>query len=91
MSRSRAVPFLVAGVTGVLSGVYIFKPLFDQRTGRAVARSTDNDAVPTGSVEPPLAAERSPAAAVAQGNTNPDMMKASDGATGGTSSSETRK
>ncbi|KAI1794010.1 hypothetical protein LXA43DRAFT_187542 [Ganoderma leucocontextum] len=36
MSR-RAVPFLVAGVTGVLSGIYIFKPLFDQSNQRHVS------------------------------------------------------
>ncbi|KAK7686577.1 hypothetical protein QCA50_010177 [Cerrena zonata] len=30
MSSRRLVPFLVAGVTGVLSGVYIFKPLLEK-------------------------------------------------------------
>ncbi|RDX51965.1 hypothetical protein OH76DRAFT_1400869 [Lentinus brumalis] len=92
MSRSRALPLLVAGVTGVLSGVYIFKPLFDQSSGRATARSigTGND-VSAGSVQPPAAAERSSAAAVAQSNTNPDTVNTSGVAEGGTSNRETRK
>ena len=57
---------------------------------RVVAPSTSSDVSPTRSVEPPVV-ERSPAAAVAQGNTNPDTVTASDPAMGGTTSPETQK
>ncbi|KAI0652336.1 hypothetical protein C8Q79DRAFT_937060 [Trametes meyenii] len=41
MSSRRAVPFLVAGVTGVLSGIYIFKPLFDQSNSNQAGPNLD--------------------------------------------------
>ncbi|KAI0673597.1 hypothetical protein C8Q78DRAFT_1017911 [Trametes maxima] len=57
MSRRHVVPFLVAGVTGVLSGVYIFKPLFDDRNSNLAGPSenipplsTPNDATRQGSL-----------------------------------------
>ncbi|GJE86253.1 hypothetical protein PsYK624_023330 [Phanerochaete sordida] len=44
MSRRPLVPFLVAGIAGVMSGVYIFKPLVDNSTTvRSLDRSADAD------------------------------------------------
>ncbi|KAM5531355.1 hypothetical protein V8D89_015000 [Ganoderma adspersum] len=75
MSR-RAVPFLVAGVTGVLSGIYIFKPLFDQSDQSAQDVVRD---LPAGGA-PASDAGRSAAASSAQGSTNPEASKSSSGA-----------
>ncbi|KAH9858266.1 hypothetical protein C2E23DRAFT_803291 [Lenzites betulinus] len=47
MSRNRAVPLLVAGVTGVLSGIYIFKPLFDQNSNTAASHDVPPPVTPT--------------------------------------------
>ncbi|KAI0785299.1 hypothetical protein BC629DRAFT_1515996 [Irpex lacteus] len=35
MSRRPIFPLIVAGATGILSGVYIFKPLLDNRSSSA--------------------------------------------------------
>ncbi|OSD06143.1 hypothetical protein PYCCODRAFT_1083007 [Trametes coccinea BRFM310] len=53
MSR-RAVPLLVAGVTGVLSGIYIFKPLFDQSNGIEQVSRPYHPAKPQAELETPL-------------------------------------
>ncbi|KAI8981198.1 hypothetical protein BD414DRAFT_491961 [Trametes punicea] len=68
MSR-RAVPFLVAGVTGVLSGIYIFKPLFD----RDSSPEASGDDAPT--CKGSSAVTRSGAESTApHGNTSPNAV-----------------
>jgi len=37
----RTIPYLVAGITGILSGVYIFKPLLDQHAQGGMLRSQE--------------------------------------------------
>ncbi|KAL1951240.1 hypothetical protein VTO73DRAFT_389 [Trametes versicolor] len=85
MSRSsRAVPLLVAGVTGVLSGIYIFKPLFDQNSDNAPSRAdvrpptTPSDAGPY-AVETAAEGQSTPASAP---NSREAPGRASDGGTG---------
>ncbi|OBZ68390.1 hypothetical protein A0H81_11599 [Grifola frondosa] len=47
MSR-RTLPFFVAGVTGILSGLYIFKPLLDQKSRNEMrASEPPNNGAPT--------------------------------------------
>ncbi|GBE77488.1 hypothetical protein SCP_0103630 [Sparassis crispa] len=47
MLSRRIIPFLVAGITGVVSGVYIFKPLLDESS------RNDVDATKLPASEPP--------------------------------------
>ncbi|KAI0375469.1 hypothetical protein BV20DRAFT_960631 [Pilatotrama ljubarskyi] len=72
MSR-RAVPFIVAGVTGVLSGIYIFKPLFDQNNTMATSDDVPSPAAsPTaarsGLVDTTSQGDRSPTATAGKPN-----------------------
>ncbi|TBU34441.1 hypothetical protein BD309DRAFT_946278 [Dichomitus squalens] len=67
MSR-RAVPFLVAGITGVLSGVYIFKPLFDQHNNSLQDTGRDG---PAGAV-PAMDTGRPVNVVTTKGNTSTD-------------------
>ncbi|KAF8433556.1 hypothetical protein L210DRAFT_936256 [Boletus edulis BED1] len=43
MSR-RLTPYLLAGLLGVVSGVYIFRPLFEENTAMAEIHSTTGTA-----------------------------------------------
>ncbi|KAI0639871.1 hypothetical protein C8Q77DRAFT_1083297 [Trametes polyzona] len=79
MSRGRVVPFLVAGVTGVLSGIYIFKPLFDQNGDKTTSNDVPPPVAPSATAPPSAqAAARGESSPLAASNTQAPAVTASD-------------